>query len=272
MTKRWLPPMVCLITGIAGTLCAQQTIDYDAEIKRIRKELMQVQEERSRVKEDMDKDRKDFEEYRNRTLKKMRSIRHETDSVQQETYVFKQRIDSLSALVEKEAGRKRYYEILQDNFRDDIAESVDTLLMYARAFPPSVSQKSVSALSLLKNELATKTVDNIEALNRFSQITKDMHETGSGIQIIQGSSPVPEIRGTTYRIRLGTFFEAVVNSKGTQAVRWNGYDDNGNPLWKKIEDPVAAAAILKAVNVREGKSLPALVELPMGTMTIVKGE
>ena len=75
--------------------------------------------------------------------------------------------------------------------------------------------------------------------------------------------PVADIRGMVYRLRIGTIFEAVVDTKGEKCAVFSGWGDDGAPHWKDLDSPVLAQAVLQAVNIREGKSLPAFVNLPL---------
>jgi hypothetical protein len=251
------------ILGVPSLSGAQEETDVAAEIKRIRKELLNVQEERSRVAEEKKKDMEDFEDYRKRTRKRMRQVRAETDSVKQQIEELRMKRDSLAALVNSERARKRQYELLQDAFRQALIDGCDRMLVVAEDYPPLVSSKCVSSLNLLRNELDTKAIDNIEGINRLVQVGQDMEEMSAGMQIVQGSSPVSEIRGTTFRIRIGTFFDAVVDAKGLRCAFWTGYDDNGGARWRVVSEPTVASQVLNAVNIREGKALPALVRLPI---------
>jgi hypothetical protein len=262
-----------LLLAFGGALMAQ---DGDAEIakeiKRIRKELMQVQDERARVDEEKRKDVEDFREYRKRTQERLNRVRAETDSLRRQIRVTKNQNDSLSALIQAEKDRKRQYELLQSAFSGAIAANCDRAIEAASQLPPIITDKHLSALKLLKGELANGSIDNVEGVARLTQIVRDMGDLTGTLQIVQGSSPIPEIRGTAYRLRIGAFFEAVVNAKGTQAALWAGYDENGGAMWEQIEDPAVAGQILLAVNVREGKSLPEMVELPLAHVPLKEGD
>ena len=95
------------------------------------------------------------------------------------------------------------------------------------------------------------------------QILNKLDEASSGIQISQESSPVADIRGMVYRLRIGTIFEAVVDTKGEKCAVFTGWGDDGAPHWKNLDSPDTAMMVLQAVNIREGKSLPAFVNLPL---------
>ena len=272
-----IPKAVAVMSVCVAAVCvlAQDDIGEEtaSEIKRLRKELMQVQEERTTVAEEKGKDAEDFQAYRKTMLRRMRHMRLEIDSLQGVHRDYRSMSDSLSALINAEKSRKKQLELTQEAYRGDLLRACDRALETAAELPPGVASKNRSALALLKNELNAKSVNTIEATNRFFRIWRNMDGASASIQIAQGTSPVPQIRGTAYTLRLGTIFEAVVNAKGTRAAIWEGWTDEETPEWKFVEDPAIAAEILKAVNVREGKALPELVEMPLrGTPVAVHAE
>jgi hypothetical protein len=128
---------------------------------------------------------------------------------------------------------------------------------------PLIMAPTLSSLSLLINDLTSKSIDIVEGCSRLVQILAKLDEVSCGIQISQETSPAPDIRGMVYRLRIGTIFEAVVDTKGEKSALFSGWGQDGAPHWKNLESPVIAMAILQAVNIREGKSLPAFVNLPL---------
>ena len=144
--------------------------------------------------------------------------------------------------------------------REKLAGSCDEIIASLKGTPPMVRQNLIASAALLKNELRNKSIDNVEALNRMQQIMNRAEEVTGSIQVSQESSPITEIRGTVYRLRIGAFFEAIVNLKGEECAVWYGSDSLG---WRTINDPAIAAELFKAANIREGKSMPAFVNLPL---------
>ena len=63
-------------------------------------------------------------------------------------------------------------------------------------------------------------------------------------------------------LRIGVFFEAIVDNEGKTGALWHGNDSTGQPIWQMVTDNQTAADLLKAVNIRESKALPALIALP----------
>ena len=250
---------ICIVS-IAASFGFTQQVDKESEIKRVRKELLQLQTERQKNKMDRIKDLTEFKEYAKRTAERLAAVKNETNSINQQTAVQQRKNDSLAALVDAANARIRQSEMSQDAMREKLASSCDQVIASLQGLPPMVRQNLVASAALLKNELRGKTIDNVEALSRMQQIMIRAEEVTGSIQVSQESSPVPEIRGTVYRLRIGAFFEAVVDLKGEACAVWSRSE---NPEWTTIKDASVAAELLKAANIREGKALPSFVNLPL---------
>jgi chromosome segregation ATPase len=233
--------------------------DKEAEIKRVRKELMQIQTERQKNNKDRIKDITEYKQYAKRTAERLASVKDETASIKSQIAVQERKNDSLSALIGYAEAQVRQAEMSQDAMRQKLVGACDQIIANCQNLPPMVRQNLVASSALLKNELRNKNIENVEALNRMQQIMIRAEEATGSIQVSQESSPITEIRGTVYRLRIGAFFEAVVDLKGEECAVW--YSDK--PEWTTIKDPAVAAEILKAANIREGKSLPSFVKLPL---------
>ena len=249
---------LCLLS-IAASLAFAQS-DKENEIKRARKELMQLQTERQKNKMERIKDLNEFQDYVKRTTERLAAVKNETATINQQITVQRRKTDSLAALINNANAQAKQAEMCQDAMREKLAVSCDQIIANLQSVPPMVRQNLIASAALLKNELRNKSIDNVEALNRMQQIMIRAEEVTGSIQVSQESSPITEIRGTVYRLRIGAFFEAVVNLKGEECAVWYG---SAGPGWKTIKDPAIASEVLKAANIREGKSLPAFVKLPL---------
>jgi hypothetical protein len=245
--------------GLCALLASAQEYDVDAEISRTKRELVRVASERTKVREASQKDSKEFEEYQARTRERVKALQAETDSVRQQTTVFTARSDSLGARLSGLEAKKREYGLMQERLRTRLVALCDSQTALVNTFPPGLAAQARAALAFLRSELAAKSIDNIEGMTRLVTITNDNETQLMDIQIAQGTSPLADIVGTVYRLRIGGVFEAVVDAKGTKCALWTG---RGDTDWELVDDPAVAARILKAVNVREGKTVPALVQIP----------
>lgn len=237
--------------------------DIDKEILRIRKELTEVSSQRLEVKNKSMKDYNEHEDYRKRMRKRITSIENDIDSSKESRLTINLQNDSIAALIRTETTRQHQYELMQEVFRKKLIELCGVYNKETYSVPPLSAQKLRTTLSFLQSELKTKNIDFIEGLQRLTQISKDFSELTSSIQITQSSSPLPEIRGTVYRVRIGCIYEAVVDAQATKYALWSGIDSSGNTIWDVHSDPGEATTILTAANIREGKALPAFAQIPL---------
>ncbi|MBN1759368.1 MAG: DUF3450 family protein [Chitinispirillaceae bacterium] len=255
------------LAGLIGLLCIAvnltfaQSGDIESEIKRARKDLMRLQTERKKNRFDMNQDKEEFEEYTKRTAERWAAVKKETASIIKQTTVHENRNDSLAALINSANSQIRQYEMSQEAMRNKLVASCDKIADNLKKLPPMVRQNVVASTALLKNELRNKSIANVEAINRMQQILSRAEDANPSIEVSQESSPIAEIRGTVYRLRIGAFFEAVVNLKGDECAVW--YASDTSTGWKTIKDPSIAAELFKAANIREGKSMPEFVTLPL---------
>ena len=244
-------------------LQAQEAVTIDADIVRVRKELAQVLSDRTRTQNEMAKDRTEFDDYRARTKTRMKQLGLELDSLNSRIRSVTNTHDSLQVRLSGIESTIKQYDLLQDDFRQRLVAGCRMLDSLAQRFPPMVAKTASSSLRLLASELVAKSVENIESVSRIGQICGQMEEYAASVQIGQESSTIPEIRGMVYRLRVGTFFEAIVDVKGEKVLFWRGSDEKGVARWEPTDDVEIAAAVLRAVNIREGRQTPDFARLPL---------
>lgn len=252
-----------VMATIFSPVHAQGEYDIDKEIISLRKELSTIASQRKTLKEEVLEDEKEFTSYVERTKKRMDMLRSEVDSIKKAIEVQGIVNDSLRAVIDAFQNGKRQADLQQGAFREKCVVVCDEFLKPVRMLPPMLRKPFDASLSLLRSELISKSVENSEALQRLNQILRDIDDATTAVQFVQGVSPVPEIRGTAYRIRIGMLFEAAVNMDGTSYAVWNGYDSAGKELWNIGNDRDLAGQLLKCVNVREARALPDFVQLPV---------
>jgi len=252
----------CVCAALVSAQTAPPSIDDD--IARLRKELIQSQVDAERVGQEMLKDKQDFDTYRARTAQRLAQTQSELDTLKSETIVVSRADAALAAQINGVLAQRHEIELSQDEFRQKLISFCNSVTPAVKRLPPLIMAPTLSGLYLLINDLTTKSVDVVEGSTRLVQILNKLDEAGSGIQVSQESSPAPDIPGMVYRLRIGTIFEAVVDTKGEKSAVFTGWGDDGAPHWRNLNSPKTAMAILQAVNVREGRSLPVFVNLPLG--------
>ncbi len=260
--KKYLLILVSVHCSLNIAIKAAESVDLDEEIKRIRKELALVSSQRQAVKQETASDSKSHASYRTKFESRLRTASAETDSIFELIQLYGHRNDSLSAVITSLKSSQKQYDLLQENFRFCLIAACEQISRLALNIPP-MSLKSISnPAAFLKSELASRNIDNVDGLQRLMQIFNNHEELTGSIQIFQSTSPVPEISGTVYRLRIGSFFEAVVQPTGNRYALWNGVDSTGKEVWLTRSDPEGGSQILNAINIREAKALPSFARIP----------
>ena len=240
---------------------ADSPADMDSELARLRKEISRVQNDRRHNQEDMTKDAQEAAAYRTRTDTRFAQMRKQIDSISAQILTLALKRDSLGALITFAQSQRNQIDLSQEQIHSAILDACGKITALARIFPPLVAQQLVSSAELLSADITAKSVDNNESINRLAQILDRIEEATTSIQVSQESSPIPDIRGTVYRVRLGAVFEGVVDIKGEKAAVWNGFNSDKTLHWVMC-DPAAAAELLKTAGIRDGKALPGFAMIP----------
>jgi TolA-binding protein len=259
----------CAIAPSVSAQAAPPSIDD--EIARLRKELIQTQVDCDRTVQEIEKDKKDFEAYRSRTAQRMAQTQSQLDTLKSEIAVQSRGNDALAAQISGVIAQRREIELSQDEFRSKLIENCNAMQPVIKKLPPLIMAPTLSGLSLLINDLTTKSTDIVDGCSRIVQILSKLDEASAGLQISQENSPAPDIRGMVYRLRIGTIFEGVVDTKGEKSAVFTGWGADNAPRWKYMESAGTSAAMLEAVNIREGRALPAFVNLPLAVSDSTTG-
>ena len=251
-----------LVACIAGVVFAEND-ELDREIARLKKEITRVEAQRGEEARQVKKERAEFQAYKDRTRSRITTITNQTDSIKSAMELIVHRNDSLHAALSAVNAQIREQELLGQKIAAVIGRAVKKLQLELDRLPPLVREQYRGPLGFLLTELEAGTVENTEALHRMVRIVQDLRTVSQEIQVVEGGSPVPQIRGSVYRIRIGSVFEAIVDNRGEKAFLWTGKVVAADSMWIPVENEGMAAAILKAVNIREGKTVPELVELPL---------
>jgi len=244
------------------SLKAAESVDLDGEIKRIKKELAMISSQRQSIRQETESDSKSHAAYKKNFENRLKTASAEKDSISELIRQYRQKDDSLSAVITSLKSSQQQCDLLQESFRLRLIAACNQISQLASNIPP-MSSKSISIpVAFLKSELASRNIDNVDGLQRLMQILNNHEELTAGIQIFQGISPVPEIPGTVYRLRIGCLFEAVVQPSGNKYALWNGMDSTGKEIWLTRSDPEGGSQILNAINIREGKALPSFARIP----------
>ncbi len=259
-----IPLVVIAFVPFAAAIAAPRD-QIDLEIGRLRQEIERVQSQRREEAKQVAREKAETEAYRERTGKRFERIAARSDSLRNRVQQARSRNDSLRVILSSAQNSVRELQLRQERLRTVIRKTVSELRDEVKGFPPLIQEQYFGPINHLLGEIDGKSVDNVEALHRLTRIVQDIRTLGQDIQVVEGTSPVAELRGTVFRLRIGGFFEAVVDMKGERGYRWHGNDPGtGLPVWNPLKSREEAASILSAVRMREGKTVPQLVDLPLG--------
>jgi hypothetical protein len=253
MAKAWFTMLILIFSF---TSFSDDEVDVDNEIIRIKKELKQTQKEHKKVRAAVKQDKKEFDEYKKRTQARFRVLAAETDSIRKEVGKFNKKSAGLGSVLSQLDAKQKEYDLRQRHLQGQLISFCDEAAAFAKTAPPLLSQKAGDGIDFLKSELAVGSINNSEGAERLVKILNDLDLQFMNVEIAQGASPVPQIQGNVYRLRIGGVFEASVDTKGDKCAVWSG------DRWVFIDDAAVASQILEAVMIREGKALPAFVRLP----------
>lgn len=251
----------CLILlGLAFPVLsfAQDEVELENQLRRAKKDLEQLEKEREKVRKATQEDYQQFKEYQQRARQQFRALKLKNDSLNQVASGLRVKNSAMGSRINAIKSQQREYDIYQDKVRTKLEQLCDTLLQVAEALSPLLSEKQVSSIKFLKSEIQAATSDNLESMNRVFSILNDLENRLMDIEVGQGASPLPNITGVVYRLRIGGVFESIVDENGEQAALWNFQDRK----WDLVQDKDVAVRIRKAVSIRTGKSVPELVHLP----------
>lgn len=243
---------------------AQPPDEVEREIVRLKAEINRVRSEREDQVTQARRDRTEFEEYRKRNAERKASLLRQIDSTSEQTSLLKLKNDSLEAAISGVQSRLRESQLLETGIADVILRASESLLGQIPSFTPLVREQYEGPVKYLIADIRAGTVDNTEALFRFMRIVQDMRTVSQEIQVVEGSSPVAQIRGVAYRLRVGGVFEAVVDDAGERAFVWAEGTEGDTARWVEVGNVASAKSIRSAIMMREGKTVPQFVELPIG--------
>ncbi len=233
------------------------SFDYDKEIKRKQRELKRVLQQQKKAQKAIKQDRTAFEGYKARTKKRADTLRSQTNTITASVAEWRGKYAKLGGVIGRHKRTAKGFAFRQQNFKKRLISHCDALLAVARTLPPLLSKKTVAELDYLKSELTGGSADNVEGLHRLVRVARRVDAQLMDIQVVQGSSPIPQITGTCHRLRIGGIFEAV--AKGETAAIWNFE----RKTWEPVKDPKKARMLSEAIEVRNGKKMPKLVQIPI---------
>ncbi|MCX7725959.1 MAG: DUF3450 domain-containing protein [Chitinispirillaceae bacterium] len=244
--------------GLLTPLLAQKE-ELDKEIARLKKEIERVETQRKEESKEAKKEMVEFDNYNQRIQQKMEGIKKQTDSLKALLKEISRQNDSLNQEIYSVSLKIKEYDLQKENIKKNLQRAIKNVISQLDNYPPLLQEQYIGSLKYLYSELEGGNTELSEALYRLTKIVAEIRTSSQEVQVVESSSPLSQIKGGVYRLRIGGIFEAVIEKEGRIAFIWNSY-------YKKwlLADPSSLEVLTKAVKIKEGKIVPELVNLPLG--------
>lgn len=253
---------VLLVIGVLFTPLLAQKEELDKEILWLKKEIERVETQRKEEAKEAKKERAEFEAYNQRAQQRIEGIKKQTDSIKTVLKEISLLNDSLNQEISSINLKIKEYDLHKESIKNSLLKSIKNIINQLDSLVPFLQEQYKGSLKYLYSELENGNSELSEALYRLTKIVREIHTVSQEIQVVESSSPIPQVKVSVYRLRIGNIFEAVIEKEGKVAFVWNCYYKK----WTQA-DPTTLEALIKAVKIKEGKMVPELVDLPLGKLS-----
>ena len=249
-----------------------QAVNHDEQIGELKSKIEIARKKTRDMRESMMEDERSFRAADSIHQTTLHRLLKDKDTLAQQSLHATRQADSV--LLEIEDVRRRYAELKakQSHFGDCMDKACREALTVLKTLPPANLENHLSALEFLQSEIAGKSVENPEALERFWQILHAVDDMARSIDVYTAPSPVAAIQGDVFFIRLGLAWLGIVDQKGGKAFVWQKDSAGQAGEWHAVADPVEAASMLKGAKIRQGNAVPEIVSLPIKTALDREGD
>ena len=252
---------------ICNASFAQQSIetslnDLEKEVAEWQDKLEAITLKIKKQDDEIAREKSAFSEHQKRDLAHQQKLSAQVDSLRKDVAALIAESDSLSRTIESTKMSARNHDLQRDNFRKLLIGFCSELAGLIEFLPPGNLLNQSSAVSFLKGELETRSVDESEALERIWQVVTTLTSASQSVDVYSATSPVPEIKGQVFFIRIGLVSAAIIKDKGEEGALWVNSNNSTGGKWAVIEDDTQRAELWNVVQVREQRAVPQLVSVP----------
>jgi hypothetical protein len=249
-------------------LIFSQTPNYDDEINEYKQKLKIINDKIESVQNCIKGDKKTSIHADSIYQNNRKNLTQYKDSLYNQFLITNTSSDSILILIENIKRQIQNLQISQNLFRDNLIRSCNIILDKINSLPPSSIQSQVNSLQFLKSEISGNAVENTEAVERLYQIMSTINSMASSIEVYTAPSPVINISKDFFFIRIGLAYLGIVDEKGENAFLWIADSSDKGGHWSPVENFSDKSAMLKSAKIRQGNSVPEIVELPFRNVVI----
>lgn len=254
--------LVLLVFGTPGR-GADEYPELRREIQEWERKIADTEKKIASVKGRAAQDKEEFQAYRARHRQYRSEQKALLDSLRRDHTGLREVADSLTASLQTLRMRQDEYDRRQEAFRRRLVGACREVARFVDSLPPGNVDAQRKALEFLRSELASKSASTIEGLERLWQIVLRLADDAEALEVYSGASPLEGAADHGYFVRIGFAYLAFVNEEGSSAALWIPAGDSLSARWVELERQSKIASLHQAVRIRQGKTVPEIIGLPM---------
>ena len=247
--------LLLLALTLANTLFAQ-----DNSIAEIRRNIKTVNAETEREKNLMQAEAKRHSDFVANSKQKITALENQEKELIGQIDSLKAEIEKLRGARQKALGTTRYFETRKAKYSEDLAKTIDTLILFVEGGFPYKNNEAADALREISSQLKKSLISSEAAFGRVWEVMLERVRLGYTAETWNGNLNLDG------KIIAGKFFRygmvaSIFTSQNGETVLWlNGKTGK----WENAGENFALrAAIKETMRVAEGKTTPKLSPVPI---------
>jgi hypothetical protein len=249
-----MPYFLLLAFALANTLFAQDNV---AEIRR---NIKTVNAETEREKNLTQAEAKRHADFVANSKQKTTALENQEKELLEQIDSLKAEIEKLKGARQKALGTMRYFETRKAKYSEDLAKTIDTLILFVENGFPYKNSEAADALREISSQLRKSVISSEAAFGRVWEIMLERIRLGYTAETWNGNL---NLDGKTIA---GKFFRycmvaSIFTSQNGETVLWL---NNKTGKWESAGENFALrSAIKETMRVAEGKTAPKLSPVPV---------
>jgi hypothetical protein len=250
-----MPCLFLLIFALASTLFAQ-----DNSIAEIRRNIKSVNAETEREKNLMQAEAKRYADFVANSKQKTTALENQERELLGQIDSLKAEIEKLKNARQKSLGTARYYEARKAKYSEDLAKTIDSLVLFVENGFPYKNSEAADALREISSQLKKSVISSEAAFVRVWEVMLERARLGYTAETWNGKLNLDGKAIAGKFFRYGTV-ASIFTSQNGETVLWL---NNKTGKWENAGENFALrTAIKETMRVAEGKTAPKLSPVPV---------
>jgi len=249
-----MPHFLFLIFTLATALFAQDNV---AEIRR---NIKTVNAETEREKNLTQAEAKRHADFVANSKQKTTALENQEKELTLQIDSLKAEIEKLKGARQKMLGTARYFETRKVKYSEDLAKTIDTLILFVEGGFPYKNNEAADALREISSQLKKSVISSEAAFGRVWEVLLERVRLGYTAETWNGNLNLDgkNIAGKFFRYGM---VASIFTSQNGETVLWL---NNQTGKWENVGENFALrSAIKETMRVAEGKTAPKLSPIPI---------